>query len=201
MTAIKAWMPFEIRQDWTRVCRNVWKNLHRLIVLSFLNGSSSFFQVTRTTLNEFEFLPNRITNYWVRCPGESFFFCFFFGGGGGGGRVTFSRCWPAGSKPICMKKKRSEHARYVYNVWLDVCLLEFSKHIQNSLVTLKLKFMIVIIVLATPYQQIYSETCLKRTLKNRQNKGLKDSRSKVLQNAPREHSAILLTCIKLLLVL
>ena len=139
------------------------------LVLSFLNGSSSFFQVTRTTLNEFEFLPNPITNYWVRCSGAFFF--FWGGGGGGGGYIQLMlACWVQAY--VWWKK---ECARYVYNVWLDVCLLEFSKHIQNSLVTLKLKFMIVIIiVLATPYQQIYSKTCLKGTLKNRQNKGLKD---------------------------
>ena len=44
--------------------------------------------------------------------------------------------------------------------------------------------------------QLYSKTCRKRPLKNRQNKGIDDKLSKVLQNAPREHFAILLTCIK-----
>ena len=40
----------------------------------------------------------------------------------------------------------------------------------------------------------YSEACLKRPLKNRQNKRLK---VKILQNAQVEHSALLLTCIKI----
>ena len=55
---------------------------------------------------------------------------------------------------------------------------------------------------------LYSETCLnmlKRPLKNRQNKVFKLCailmQVKVLQNAPREHSAVLLTCIKRVLVL
>ena len=48
---------------------------------------------------------------------------------------------------------------------------------------------------------MYSKTCVKRPLKNRQNKDLNDKwylneRSKVLQNALLEHSAILLTYIK-----
>ena len=36
----------------------------------------------------------------------------------------------------------------------------------------------------TPLPASYSKTCLKRTLKNRQNNDLDDRRSKVLQNAP-----------------
>ena len=51
------------------------------------------------------------------------------------------------------------------------------------------------------YIKFYSKTCLKQPLKKRL--GFKDDnrlmrRSKVLQNAPTEHSAVLLTCIKLL---
>ena len=48
---------------------------------------------------------------------------------------------------------------------------------------------------------IYSKTCLKRPLKNRQNKGVNDKRyfnegPKYCRMLSLEHSAILLTCIK-----
>ena len=39
--------------------------------LHILDGSSSFLQIkkkTHNSLNEFEFLPDPITNYWVSCP-------------------------------------------------------------------------------------------------------------------------------------
>ena len=53
---------------------------------------------------------------------------------------------------------------------------------------------------------IYSKTCVKRSLKNRQNKGLSDKWlldecRKYCRMLPLEQSAILLTCIKRLLVL
>ena len=44
---------------------------------------------------------------------------------------------------------------------------------------------------------IYSKTCLKRPLKKKTKIGFQECRSKELQNAPREHSAILSTFIKL----
>ena len=44
----------------------------------------------------------------------------------------------------------------------------------------------------------YSKTCLKRPLTKRQKMGFQYQLSlNALQNAPREHSAILLTCIEL----
>ena len=62
---------FEIRQDWTNVRKkspNTYngRNVASALVLSFLNDSSSFLQVTRInhkSLNELEFLPDPITNY------------------------------------------------------------------------------------------------------------------------------------------
>ena len=49
---------------------------------------------------------------------------------------------------------------------------------------------------------MYSKTCLKQPLKNRQNKDLNDKwqlneGQKYCRMLPLEHSAILLTCIKL----
>ena len=77
-TAIKAWMGSKFRKigpgsrelaalehlkksPYTYNGRNV-----STLVLSFLNGPSSFLQITRTiikSLNEFELLPDPITNY------------------------------------------------------------------------------------------------------------------------------------------
>ena len=84
-TAIKAWMGSKFGKIWPgstelAALECLIKNLHRLIngrnvesslVLSFLNESSPFLQVTRThykSMNEFEFLPDPITNYWVSGP-------------------------------------------------------------------------------------------------------------------------------------
>ena len=55
-------------------------------------------------------------------------------------------------------------------------------------------------------QTVYRKTCLKRPLKNRQNTDLNDKWKlndgrKYFRMLPLEHSAILLTCIKRLLVL